>query len=197
MPTVTVETDQGPLTVKTRLNAEGQVTGRVDGKTYKGTTWADVEKKIRKAFRGYPPMEKYLSVTFMRIGDQTWGSDACVVEDPKDTYGCAISYQVVEVSDVCGEAERRGRWIREDPDRRPEFRVVQTEDDLRSLIDHCNSGRLVKWTQEIQDELDTIIHRLRNLAGALDDLLAPELLPELAGNSQRALKAATNPSTPK
>lgn len=185
MKTYSVRTDRGTLKVKGNLNSEGMVTGRVDGVTYKGKTWDDVERQIKKAHRGYPPMEKYLAVQFLRVGYEFFGSDVEVVTKPEDTYGFSVSYGVVLVSEECPGKDCVGRWIQDKDDGSPRF--VRTDGEDVSRILEYDDKRLVKWSQEIQDELDNIIMRSRELAGAIDNLLDVDDLPQLTG--ARAMKA--------
>jgi len=57
-----VQTAQGRIEVTRRVNAEGQVTGRVKEtkKTYVGETWKEVEAKIAEDHKVPPEMVNYL-----------------------------------------------------------------------------------------------------------------------------------------
>lgn len=178
MATHTVKTDQGYLTVKGRLKADGKVSGRVNGVTYIGKTWDEVAKQIVEAHKGRPPMVRFLSVEFERHGERGtrggWPN-----EDDDAVFGYSIAYKIVEIGDECDQNDRRGRWVLE-----PDYeyaRFVETDEDDDRVEDTLGDYvRLVPWSQPTQDALDQIILKTRALALALDALLAPEKLPALA-----------------
>ncbi len=137
MSKTTVQTKQGPIQVTRRVNSEGQITARHNGKTYVGESWKEVEAQIKEVCSVNVELEKYI-----HLDASAWDYEQ------NGNFSSQVSVEIFKASK---HVEGRGFLVSGLGGRYVEDKWVKgttLEDALGFDIDEGGGDVLIPWTKE-------------------------------------------------
>lgn len=180
------------LRVKQGFNAANMVTGRVNGKTYEGVSWQEVERKITADYSDDRQWTRYLVI---RARDPKDPVMACSYagRSPARTAEVDLNFMVLEATQVVHSDGQPGVFSRRyEGDPHPQFHrgATSAEDALElhgqlfaeGLGWGAGAYRVLVWSEAMEASLIGMCEAIDDLARRIADLVkAPEFARALLG----------------
>ncbi len=176
------------IKVKRGINAADNVTGRVDGKTYEGKTWADVERKIRADYADRREWAKYI-VIYADLPDAD-RRFACSYNGryPNRAVELSFNYSILEATQAVHNDGEIGIFSRATKHERPRFhRGSKDAVDALSLGD---STAVLVWSEALEHQVMALCDAVDEMAMRIGALLMSQDLAKVLMGGKVSLALA-------